>query len=233
MTSPATTPPCCAATTCCSLSTSRPEKCSSQEPPHARPDPGPPKQRATCSYATPTASPVHGRWSEIVAASSSTRSTRSPEAKASRFSRLRSERRSRTRSLSVGSGPFGANSSTAPFARSTTATQHQPASDRRPGSNPPSSRQINPMPRPHPRIQKRRITRHDRVSGTHSPSLMRSLISDRLDSPGFFCVERFAPLRACGLTSQRRTRSGQRNSASPGPEADRGLPQAQSARASS
>jgi hypothetical protein len=45
---------------------------------------------------------------------------------------------------------------------------------RRPRPRTTSSRQINPMPRPHQRMQKRRMNSHDRVSGTHRLSRWRA-----------------------------------------------------------
>ena len=151
----------------------------------SRPQPVPPPRRP--------ARPMPEPWSATVAASSSTPSTRSSEPKASRSSRRRSGRRSRTRSPNAGSEPSAASSSTAPSSgttansnasSSTTSTTTTSTGPTAPSTNdrhsdttrrrsagqvqPPSSRQIHPMRRPHQRIPKRRLTSHDRVSGTHS-----------------------------------------------------------------
>ena len=83
---------------------------------HRKPDgrPGPPKPLATSSWPIPASSATPEHFCETAPASSPATSTRSSEAKVSRFSPHLYAPPWRTRSPNAGSAPFDANSSTAP-----------------------------------------------------------------------------------------------------------------------
>ena len=152
------------------------------------------RTHGTCSSAAATSSPTPEPSTVIEVASSPTHSPRSSEPRDSRSSRPRSELRSRTPSQNAGSARYAVSSSIGPSSgtsdssrasSSTTSstttltdpTGHSINSQRRARAEkwrrslptPVPGRQIHPLRLTHQRIQKRRLTSHDRVSGTHRP----------------------------------------------------------------
>jgi hypothetical protein len=81
-----------------------------------------------------------------------------------------------------------------PLTRPATTAPKPAAPERCPRSNTTPTHQINPLQRPHQRIQKRCLTRHDRVSGTHrcAGSEAHGLVDQRACRPSGSLVVRSA-----------------------------------------
>ena len=185
--------PAAAAVTCCSSLTSPTARCSAAVPPPSRRAPGPPKAHATSLCVIPTGSPTPEPLFLTAPASSPATSTRSSEAKVSRSCapRFASQWPTRSRERRIGTPRRELLDRTIIWKRHqlerlvvdyidhyNTHRPHRSPEQRPPRHTTPDNNTTDhplprrlgpnaPLRRPHQRIQTRRLTNHDRVSGTH------------------------------------------------------------------